>query len=54
MNPLKLNWLKKRFWMPLGHRLKLFLTFLGVLVFCGGGLILLFGHSQRQTLLEEN
>lgn len=54
MTPLDLHWLKKRFWLPLGYRLKLFLTFLGVLIFCGGGLILLFGHSQKQTLLDEN
>ena len=54
MTILNLHWLKKRFWLPLGYRLKLFLTFLGVLIFCGGGLILLFGQSQKQTLLDEN
>ena len=54
MTILNLHWLKKRFWLPLGYRLKLFLTFLGVLIFCGGGLILFFGQSQKQTLLDEN
>ncbi|HEX9715204.1 MAG TPA: ATP-binding protein [Desulfurivibrionaceae bacterium] len=48
LNPYRIG--KK--WLPLGYRLKLFLTFLTVLVFCGGGLILLFGQSQRQTLLN--
>ena len=43
----------KKKWLPLGYRLKLFLTFLTVLVLCGGGLILLFGQSQRQTLLGQ-
>lgn len=41
-----------RFRLPLDYRLKLFFTFLGVLVFCGTGLILLFGQIQRQTLLS--
>ena len=53
MTLLDLHWLGRKFWRPLGYRLKLFLTFVGVLVLCGGGLILLFGQIQRQTLLDE-
>lgn len=53
MNPLNWYWLRKRFWLPKGYRLKLFLTFLGVLVICGGGLILLFGQAQKQSLLKQ-
>ncbi|MFA6499500.1 MAG: ATP-binding protein [Desulfurivibrionaceae bacterium] len=53
MSPLDLHWVGKKFWLPLSYRLKLFLTFLGVLVLCGGGLILLFGHFQRQALQEQ-
>ena len=50
LNPRRIG---KKKWLPLGYRLKLFLTFLAVLVLCGGGLILLFGRSQRQTLLDQ-
>ena len=53
MNFPDLLWLKKKIRLPRGYRLKLFLTFLGVLVLCGTGLIVLFGQIQRQTLLEE-
>ncbi|MDP2757308.1 MAG: ATP-binding protein [Desulfurivibrionaceae bacterium] len=53
MNFPDLHWLKKKIRLPRGYRLKLFLTFLGVLVICGTGLIVLFGQIQRQTLLEE-
>ncbi|MBU4412927.1 MAG: sensor histidine kinase [Desulfurivibrionaceae bacterium] len=53
MNFPDLHWLKKKIRLPRGYRLKLFLTFLGVLVLCGTGLIVLFGQIQRQTLLEE-
>ena len=53
MNFPDLHWLKKKIRLPRGYRLKLFLTFLGVLVVCGTGLIVLFGQIQRQTLLEE-
>lgn len=48
-----LHWMKKKIRLPRGYRLKLFLTFLGVLVLCGTALIVLFGQIQRQTLLEE-
>ncbi len=53
MNFLNLHWIGKRFRLPLSYRMKLFLTFLGVLVLCGGGLILLFSHNQRQTLQKQ-
>ncbi|MBU4177421.1 MAG: hypothetical protein KJ730_06225 [Proteobacteria bacterium] len=53
MNFPDLHWLKKKIRLHRGYRLKLFLTFLGVLVLCGTGLIVLFGQIQRQTLLEE-
>lgn len=52
MSLLNLRRIGTKKWLPLGYRLKLFLTFLTVLVLCGGGLILLFGQSQRQTLLD--
>ncbi|MFA7346239.1 MAG: ATP-binding protein [Desulfurivibrionaceae bacterium] len=48
-----LHWIKKKNRLPQGYRLKLFLTFLGVLVLCGTGLIVLFGQIQRQTLQSE-
>ncbi len=53
MNPLDLHWIGRKFWLPLSYRLKLFFTFLGVLVICGSSLILLFGQIQRQTLLDQ-
>jgi signal transduction histidine kinase len=48
-----LDWITKKIRLPRGYRLKLFLTFLGALVLCGGGLIVLFGQIQRQTLQSE-
>ncbi len=53
MNFPDLHWMKKKIRLPRGYRLKLFLTFLGVLILCGTGLIVLFGQIQRQTLLDE-
>ena len=53
MNFPDLHWMKKKIRLPRGYRLKLVLTFLGVLVLCGTGLIVLFGQIQRQTLLDE-
>jgi len=52
MNFLNPHGMVRRLKIPSGYRLKLFLTFMGVLILCGGGLILLFGQSQRQTLLD--
>jgi signal transduction histidine kinase len=53
MNFPNLRRIKKKIQLPRGYRLKLFLTFLCVLVFCGTGLIVLFGQIQKQTLLGE-
>ncbi len=53
MNFPGLRWMKKKIRLPVGYRLKLVLTFLGVLVLCGAGLIALFGQIQRQVLLDE-
>ncbi|MFA7384301.1 MAG: ATP-binding protein [Desulfurivibrionaceae bacterium] len=53
MNILHQYWLRRKYWWPNGYRLKLFLSFLGVMILCGTGLIVLFGQIQRQTLLEE-
>jgi len=50
MNFLIPHWFGKKIWLPRGYRLKLFLTFLAVLILCGGSLILLFGQFQRQNL----
>lgn len=47
------QWIEKKFWRPLSYSLKLFFTFMGVLVVCGGSLIMLFGHNQQQNLLEQ-
>ncbi|HIJ91407.1 MAG: ATP-binding protein [Desulfobulbaceae bacterium] len=53
MTSLGLFWSKKKFWLPRGYRLKLFLTFMGVLIICGGGLIIIFGQIQKHTLLNQ-
>jgi signal transduction histidine kinase len=53
MSLLDLQWVERKFWLPLSYSLKLFFTFMGVLVVCGGSLIMLFGHNQKQALLEQ-
>ena len=53
MNFLNPHWPRRKFRWPHGYRLKLLLSFLGVMILCGGSLIVLFGQIQRQTLLEE-
>jgi len=53
MNFRNPHWPRRKFRWPQGYRLKLLLSFLGVMILCGGSLIVLFGQIQRQNLLEE-